>query len=86
MNNLKYYLCIIIWTFMPKSCIAAPLDFQLSDVIHNARLNQMKIAKSQIQENVQQTKKQFNQNDTKNDEQNAVEKLNPDEIMKNQGK
>ncbi len=82
MSKIKYYLCIIIWTFMPRTCIAAPVDFQLSDVIRNAREAQMKIAKSQIQQNIEQTKEQFKQKEINNGEQTAVEKLNPDEIMK----
>ena len=81
MSKFKYYLCIIIWTFMPKSCIAA-VDLVLSDVIRDAREAQMKIAKTQIQQNVEQTKSQINKNNMPEGEQSAAEKLNTKEIMK----
>ena len=81
MSKFRYYLCIIIWTFMPKSCIAA-VDLVLSDVIRDAREAQMKIAKTQIQQNVEQTKSQINKNNMPEGEQSAAEKLNTKEIMK----
>ena len=70
---------------MPKSCIAA-VDLVLSDVIREAREAQMKIAKTQIRQNVEETKKQINNNSQLNGEQSAIEKLNPKEIMTRENK
>lgn len=82
MFKLKYYFCIIIMTLAPKSCFAAQ-DLVLSDVIREAREAQMKIAsKEQIKTNIEQTKKQINNNNTIEGEHHAAEKLNPNEIIK----
>ena len=77
---IKYIVCIILWAFIPK--IAMAVDLELNDKIKEAREAQMKIAKSQIKQNVAQTKQQFSTNTPVKGEQNAVEKLNPNEILK----
>ena len=63
---------------MPKMTMA--VDLELSDIIKEARAAQMKIAKSQIQQNVEQTKKSCNEQKT--GEQNAVETISKEEIQK----
>lgn len=80
MIKYKYYFCIILWTFMPK--ISMAVDLELSDVIREARETQMKIAKSQIEQNIENTKKQIQENTQKEEEKSLVEKLNEEEIMK----
>ena len=84
MSKYKYYLCIILWTFMPKAGLA--VDLELSDIIKNARELQMQAEKSQIEQTVAQTKEQFAQKQIVNGEQTAIEKLNPEKIMSEQTK
>lgn len=76
MKILKVFYSIILWLFMPMVSLA--VNFELTDVIREARETQMQIAaKSQIKENVEQIKQQYSQNG----EQSAIEKINPSEIM-----
>ena len=74
MGKFKYYFCIILWTFMPKMGLAQ--DLELSDIIREARENQMQVAKSQIEQTLSKTKEQYAKA-----EQSAEEKLIPEKIL-----
>lgn len=81
MSKYKYFLCAILWTFMPQLCMA--VDLELSDVIREAREVQMKVAdKTEIQQNVQKTRDEYKAQSQIQGEKSACEKLNPEEIIK----
>ena len=81
MGRYKYFACLFLWMFMPLSSMA--VDFELSDVIREARETELHLVdKSQIQQNAEQTKNELSAQSQIQGEKSAIEKLKPDEITK----
>jgi len=80
----KVLVFILIMILQINTCIAAELE--LSDVIKEAREAQFRQAAKpdDIQKNVQQVKNEIKKQQTC--EQNAAEKINPQEIMQQKQK